>query len=39
MNDKKYEAIFCIINAGFSDTAMDAARKAGAGGGTVIVVR
>ena len=33
--DKRYEAIFCIINAGFSDAVMSAARKAGAGGGTV----
>ena len=33
--DKKYEVIFCIVNAGFSDVVMDAARKAGAGGGTV----
>lgn len=36
MDNKKYEAIFCIVNAGFSDTAMDAARKAGAGGGTIL---
>lgn len=38
---KKYthEAIFCIVNAGFSDTAMDAARECGAGGGTVIHAR
>ncbi len=34
--EKKYEAIFCIINAGFSDDVMFAARKAGAAGGTVI---
>ena len=36
MDSKRYEAVFCIVNAGVSDTAMDAARKAGAGGGTVL---
>jgi len=34
--ERKYEVIFCIINAGFSDTVMFAARKAGAFGGTVL---
>lgn len=34
--EMKYEAIFCIVNAGFSDVVMDAARKAGAGGGTIL---
>ena len=34
--DKKYEAIFCVVNTGFSDEVMFAARKAGAGGGTII---
>ena len=34
--EKQYEAIFCIINAGFSDDVMFAARKAGAAGGTII---
>ncbi|MBP5225613.1 MAG: P-II family nitrogen regulator [Lachnospiraceae bacterium] len=34
--DKKYEAIFCVVNAGFSDNVMAAARKAGAGGGTIL---
>ena len=33
---KKYEVVFCIINAGFSDTVMTAARKAGATGGTIL---
>ena len=32
----KYELIFCIVNAGFADTVMFAARKAGASGGTVL---
>ena len=34
--EKQYEAVFCIINAGFSDDVMYAARKAGAAGGTLI---
>ena len=34
--EKKYEAVFCVINAGFSDTVMYAARKAGASGGTIL---
>lgn len=36
---KKHEAIFCIVNAGFSDAVMDAAKKFGARGGTVIRAR
>ena len=31
-----HQMIFCIVNAGFSETVMDAAREAGARGGTVI---
>lgn len=31
-----YEAIFCIVNSGFSSAVMDAARAAGARGGTVL---
>lgn len=34
--EKQYEVIFCIINAGFSDLVMFAARKAGAAGGTIL---
>lgn len=34
-----HEAIFCIVNAGFSETAMEAAREYGATGGTVIRAR
>ena len=34
-----YEAIFCIVNDGFSEAVMDAAREAGARGGTVIPAR
>lgn len=33
---KKHEMIFCIINQGFSDVVMDAAREVGARGGTVM---
>ena len=36
MSDSKYEMIFCIVNSGFSDTVMDAAKSAGARGGPVI---
>ena len=35
----QYETIFCIVNSGYSDTVMDAARACGAGGGTVINAR
>jgi nitrogen regulatory protein PII len=34
--NNKFEVIFCVVNAGFSDEVMFAARKAGAGGGTII---
>lgn len=36
MDEKKYEMILCIINAGFSESVMDAARAAGARGGTLL---
>jgi len=36
MSNTKFEVIFCIVNSGFSDEVMDAARKYGAKGGTVI---
>ena len=39
MSDKKYELILCIVNTGFSDTVMDAAKEVGARGGTVIHAR
>ena len=35
----KHEVIFCIVNAGFSDAVMDAAKAFGARGGTVIHAR
>ena len=39
MTEFKHEVILCIINSGFSDAVMDAAREFGAGGGTVINAR
>lgn len=38
-NNNKHEVIFCIVNAGFSDEVMAAAREFGARGGTVIRAR
>ena len=35
----EHEVIFCIVNAGFSDEVMDAAREFGARGGTVLRAR
>ena len=35
----KHEVIFCIVNSGFADEVMDAARQFGAGGGTVLRAR
>ena len=34
-----HEAIFCIVNSGYSESVMDAAKKLGARGGTVINAR
>ena len=34
-----YEAVFCIVNAGYSELVMDAAKEVGARGGTVIHAR
>lgn len=39
MKKNTHEVIFCIVNAGFSETAMEAARECGARGGTVINAR
>ena len=36
MKNYEYEVIMCIVNSGFSETVMDAARELGARGGTVI---
>lgn len=38
-NSYNHEVIFCIVNSGFSDDVMDAAREFGARGGTVIRAR
>ena len=35
----QYETILCIVNAGYSDTVMSAARACGAKGGTVLHAR
>jgi len=35
----KHEALFCIVNAGYSEAVMDTAKAFGAGGGTVIHAR
>lgn len=37
--NEKYELILCIVNAGFTDIVMDAAREVGARGGTVLNAR
>ena len=34
-----HEVIFCIVNSGYSEAVMDAAKKLGASGGTVINAR
>ena len=39
MAEFEHEVIYCIVNSGFSDAVMDAAREFGAGGGTVIHAR
>ncbi len=33
---EQFQVIMCILNAGFSEAAMDAARKVGARGGTIM---
>ena len=35
----EHEVIFCIVNSGFADAVMDAAKEFGARGGTVIHAR
>ena len=39
MEEKQFEAIIVLVNTGFSDVVMDAARSEGARGGTVINAR
>lgn len=36
MEENVFQIVFCIINSGFAETVMDAAREAGAKGGTVL---
>lgn len=36
MSNKKYEMVFCVVNSGFTESVMEAAKDAGARGGTVI---
>ena len=36
MSASKHEMIMCIVNAGFSETVMEAAKNAGARGGTIL---
>lgn len=38
-NQFAHDVIFCIVNSGFSEAVMDAAKKVGAKGGTVINAR
>ena len=35
----QHEAIFCIVNSGYSEVVMEAAKKLGASGGTVMNAR
>ncbi|MBR1574746.1 MAG: hypothetical protein IJ652_07885 [Bacteroidales bacterium] len=39
MNNTAYQMIFCIVNAGFAQTVMESAKKAGAKGGTILRAR
>lgn len=39
MGKSEYEMILCVVNTGFSETVMDAAKEEGARGGTVIHAR
>ena len=39
MSGFNHEVIFCIVNTGFSETVMEAAKDAGARGGTILNAR
>ena len=39
MAENKFELVVCIVNAGFSQNVMEAARAAGAQGGTILRAR
>ena len=36
MAEQKFELVVCIVNAGYSQNVMDAARQAGAKGGSIV---
>ena len=36
MKNSEYQMVFCIVNVGYTEIVMDAAREVGARGGTVI---
>lgn len=39
MEEQKYEVVIVLVNSGFSEVVMDAAREVGARGGTIIHAR
>ena len=39
MTEHEYELVVCVVNAGFSQNVMEAARSAGAQGGTILRAR
>ena len=39
MEENGFELVLCIVNAGFSQNVMEAARSAGAKGGTILRAR
>ena len=39
MNEKEFEVVIALVNSGFADVVMNAAREAGARGGTIIHAR
>ena len=39
MEENRFELVLCIVNAGFSQNVMEAARTAGAKGGTILRAR
>jgi len=39
LDDRKFDLILTVVNRGFADTVMDAAKSAGAHGGTVLYAR
>ena len=39
MEEQKFEVIIVLVNSGFADVVMDAAREEGARGGTIVHAR